>query len=142
MRAFTEFVNTVKAELKTKNVQLWASTNLPDTAKANQGQDIESWIRTGLVDNWNVQLYRNNQSKFVSEYQKSQTQAGNIPQVAKGQVPLSVAISTYANEAELSPTQMAEQVRYVEDKKNHTKVKTTSVAFGDDLWMNKVRSQK
>jgi Glycosyl hydrolase-like 10 len=144
---FTKFVNTVKAELKIKNVQLWASTNLPETAKASQGQDIETWIRTGLVDSWNVQLYRNNQSDFVSEYKKLQTQAGKIPQVAKGQVPVSVAISTYANNnpaypKELSPSLMAEQVRYVEDKKNHTKVKTTSVAFGDDLWIEKARSQK
>jgi uncharacterized lipoprotein YddW (UPF0748 family) len=72
-----------------QNVELWASTNLPDIAKANQGQDIETWIRTGLVDSWNVQLYRNNQPDFVSEYQKLQAQAGKIPQVAKGQVPVS-----------------------------------------------------
>jgi hypothetical protein len=144
---FTKFVNTIKAELKAKDVQLWASTNLPDIAKANQGQDIETWIRTGLVDSWNVQLYRNNQPDFVKEYQKLQTQAGKIPQVDKGEVPVSVAISTYANNnpaypKELSPSLMAEQVRYVEDPKNHTNIKTTSVAFGDDLWMEKVRSQK
>jgi uncharacterized lipoprotein YddW (UPF0748 family) len=120
---------------------------LPESAKKNQGQEIEKWIRTGLVDNWNVQLYRNNQADFVSEYKKLQAQAGKIPQVAKGQVPLSVAISTYADNnsaypKDLSPALMAEQVRYVEDKKNHTKVKTTSVAFGDDLWLNRAKEQK
>jgi uncharacterized lipoprotein YddW (UPF0748 family) len=120
---------------------------LPDIARDNQGQDIESWINSGLVDHWNVQLYRNNQTDFVSEYQKLQDQAATIPRVAQGQVPLSVAISTYADSdpaypKELSSGLMAEQVNYVEDEKNHTKVKTTAAAFGDNLWMEKLQQEQ
>jgi hypothetical protein len=145
---FTKFVNDVKADLKAKHVQLWASTNLPETAKNNQGQDIDRWIRTGLVDNWNVQLYRNNQQDFGNEYKKLQAQASKIPQVAKGQVPLSVAISTYANGKQLSPELMAEQVRYARDSKypggsgESKKIKTSAVAFDDGAWLKRAREQK
>jgi Glycosyl hydrolase-like 10 len=156
---FTKFVNDVKADLKAKHVQLWASTNLPETAKKNQGQDIDQWIRTGLVDHWNVQLYRNTQKGFEDEYKKLQTQAGKIPQVAKGQVPLSVSISTYAKSdpnapTSLSPALMAQQVRYAKDPKypqnpklpneprQSKKIKTPTVAFDDGAWLKRVNEQK
>ena len=140
---FTKFVNNVKADLKAKQVQLWASTNLPDTAKAAQGQDIEQWIRTGLVDNWNVQIYRNEQPKFESEYDKLQAQAKRIPQVDKGQVPLSVAISSYANGKQLTTEQMSQQVQYVKDKGNKSSnIQTAPVAFGDRQWLDRAQSQK
>jgi Glycosyl hydrolase-like 10 len=151
---FTKFTNDVKADLKAKHVQLWASTNLPEAAKKNQGQDIDQWIRTGLVDNWNVQLYRENQKDFEAEYKKLQAQASKIPQVAKGQVPLSVSISTYANGKQLSPALMAQQARYAKDPKypqnpdlpheprQSKKIKTPAVAFDDGAWLKRVNEQK
>jgi hypothetical protein len=87
-------------------------------------------------------MYRNNQPDFVSEYRKLQAIAGKIPQVAKGEVPLSVAISSYENGRQLTPETMAEQVRHVEDPRNHKTVKTKAVAFGDDLWLNRAKEQK
>jgi hypothetical protein len=143
---FTAFVNDVKAELKPRNVELWASTNMPDGAKRNQGQDIERWIRTGLVDNWNVQLYRQQQGDFQTDFNRLQRQASQIPQVANGQVPLSVAVSAYAGQDpngkphQLRPEEMAQRVNYAENP-THQKVRTTTAAFDEGAWLRRIQEQ-
>jgi hypothetical protein len=138
---FTQFVSQVKADLKGQGVQLWASTNMPDAARRQQGQDIENWVRDGLVDNWNVQLYRQDQNIFQRDFNSLQQRASQIPQVQNGQVPLSVAVSTYANGAQLSPEEMAQRINYAKDPKNQ-KVNTTTAAFDGGGWLQRVQEQE
>ena len=122
--------------------QLWASTNLPGTAKKEQGQDIEQWIRTGLVDNWNVQLYRNNMSDFTRDYNLLQGQAKNIPQVAQNKVPLSIGITANVDGQPISADLMSQQASYVENKgNNESNIETKVAAFGDRDWATRMQEQ-
>jgi Glycosyl hydrolase-like 10 len=143
---FTEFVKDVKKSLKEKNVELWASTNLPENAKQSQGQNIEQWINDGLVDNWNVQLYRANMSDFTRDYDKLQAQAKNIPQVAQNKVPLSVSLTAKVSTANgiqpLSADLMSQQASYIENNgNNENNIETKVAAFGDRDWAARMQEQ-
>ena len=139
---FTEFVKDVKKSLKEKNVELWASTNLPENAKQSQGQNIEQWINDGLIDNWNVQLYRGNMSDFTRDYDKLQAQAKNIPQVAQNKVPLSIGITAKVDGQPISADLMSQQASYVENKgNNENNIETKVAAFGDRDWVARMQEQ-
>ncbi|KZL50857.1 MULTISPECIES: glycoside hydrolase family 10 protein [Cyanophyceae] len=73
-------------------------------------QDWETWVRKGLVDELILQVYRNNQSSFMTELEQPSVR------FARSRIPVGIGILTGTSKTPVSITQIKQQVQTVRDR--------------------------
>jgi uncharacterized lipoprotein YddW (UPF0748 family) len=73
-------------------------------------QDWETWVRKGLVDELILQVYRNNQSSFMTELEQPSVR------FARSRTPVGIGILTGTSKTPVSITQIKQQVQTVRDR--------------------------
>lgn len=73
-------------------------------------QDWESWVRRGLVDELILQVYRNNESSFITELEQPAVK------LARSRIPVGVGILTGTTKTRVSIAQIKKQVNTVRDR--------------------------
>ncbi|HYW22284.1 MAG TPA: glycoside hydrolase family 10 protein [Nodularia sp. (in: cyanobacteria)] len=73
-------------------------------------QDWESWVKKGLVDELILQVYRNNQSSFITELEQPAVK------FARSRIPVGIGILTGTSKTPVNIAQIKEQVETVRDR--------------------------
>ena len=73
-------------------------------------QDWETWVRKGLVDELILQVYRNNQTSFITELEQPAVK------FARTRIPVGIGILTGTSKTPVSITQIRQQVQTVRDR--------------------------
>ncbi|GAX34072.1 glycoside hydrolase family 10 protein [Nodularia sp. NIES-3585] len=73
-------------------------------------QDWETWVRKGLVDELILQVYRNNQTSFMTELEQPAVK------FARTRIPVGIGILTGTSQTPVSIAQIRQQVQTVRDR--------------------------
>ncbi|MBD2251963.1 glycoside hydrolase family 10 protein [Nostoc parmelioides] len=106
---FMTQVSQVVKEIK-PNVKVSLSPNSQAFAYRYYLQDWANWVKTGLVDELILQVYRNDKSSFVYELEQPAVK------LARTQIPVAIGISTGTLRSPVKIEQIREQVQAVRDR--------------------------
>ncbi|MBD2340149.1 glycoside hydrolase family 10 protein [Calothrix sp. FACHB-156] len=87
-------------------------------------QNWEDWVKKGLVDELILQVYRDNKNSFIKELEQPAVE------FARGQIPVSIGISTGTLRDSVAIAQIKEQVKIARDRKFNG----ISFFYWESLW--------
>jgi uncharacterized lipoprotein YddW (UPF0748 family) len=91
-------------------------------------QDYENWVNKGLVDEFILQVYRDDKNSFVAEIEKLAVQ------YAMTKIPVSIRISTVTTISPVDIKRIQEQVQIVRDGIHSSKGDHNFAGFSFFYW--------